>query len=124
MPVIFHSLLTKWTLRTRYLLDAKPFLAKLGQTYTVITFDQALYCKAKEVVWCNKDEFENVMIRLGGFQTSMNFHEGYWPNIWILRGYGMFGLRMVSMVNLAHASVAMPLKRHAVRAHKLTFEAL
>jgi len=46
---------------------------KLGQIYTVITFDQALYCRAKELIWLHPEHFANVIIRLGGFHTAMNF---------------------------------------------------
>ena len=55
------------------LVKCKAISEKLGQTYNVISFDQALYCRPKEVVWSKIDELENVIVRLGGFHTAMNF---------------------------------------------------
>ena len=39
----------------------------------VNTFDQALYCRAKELIWLHQEDFVDVIIRLGGFHTTMNF---------------------------------------------------
>lgn len=102
----------------------KAISRKLGQTYTVITFDQALYCRAKEVVWCKKDEFENVIIRLGGFHTAMNFMKAIGQHmdssglrdVWIESG--VYGENTTLHMLSGHAY------NKAVRAHKLTFEAL
>lgn len=46
---------------------------KLGQLNTVLTFDQALYCKAKEIQWHLPDHFKHMVIRLGGFHVAMVF---------------------------------------------------
>ena len=34
---------------------------KLGQKHTIITFDQALYYRAKEICWLKHTQFGNVM---------------------------------------------------------------
>lgn len=41
--------------------------------YTVITFDQAIYFKAKEIQWLKPEECSNFIIRLGGFHIMLNF---------------------------------------------------
>lgn len=46
---------------------------KLGQRYTVITFDEQLYCKAKMLQWHHHKECEDIVIFLGGFHVQMNF---------------------------------------------------
>lgn len=45
----------------------------LGQKHVVVTFDQAIYCKAKEIQWKRANEFSNMVIRLGGFHVVLNF---------------------------------------------------
>ena len=64
-----------WTLCTPLFQGANSYKKKLGQTYTVITFDQALYCRAKELIWFHQEDFVDVIIRLGGFHTAVNFRK-------------------------------------------------
>ncbi len=45
---------------------------QLGQTYTVITVDQELYCKLMELKW-ETPEFNTLIVRLGGLHTAMAF---------------------------------------------------
>ena len=40
---------------------------------TVITFDKALYCKPKELIWLRPDECRDIVLRLGSFHLIMNF---------------------------------------------------
>ena len=42
-------------------------MMSLGQQTTVVTFDKAIYSKAKEVQWRSLDEFKDVVLRLGLF---------------------------------------------------------
>ena len=44
-----------------------------GQQYTVITVDQALYCKLMELKWNVTDYEKKLIPRLGGLHISMNF---------------------------------------------------
>ena len=44
-----------------------------GQQYTVITVDQALYCKLMELKWIVTDYKTKLIPRLGGLHISMNF---------------------------------------------------
>ena len=39
----------------------------------MITFDEAIYCKAKEIQWRFSDEFADTVIRMGGFHIPMTF---------------------------------------------------
>ena len=45
---------------------------ELGQEYTVITADQALFCKIMELRWSIPEYGEKLVMRLGGLQISMN----------------------------------------------------
>ena len=47
--------------------------SELHQKYTIITFDEQLYCKAKMLQWHRQDECENTIIILGGFHVQLNF---------------------------------------------------
>ena len=52
---------------------AQNICASLGQKDTVITFDLAIYCKAKLITWKYPEQFTNTVIRLGGFHVALNF---------------------------------------------------
>lgn len=39
----------------------------------VVTFDEVLYYKTKELEWLNKELCGNFVIRLGGFHAMLNF---------------------------------------------------
>ena len=51
----------------------QKMMASLGQQYSVITFDLAIYMKAKEIQWRSPREFTDVVIRMGGFHIALNF---------------------------------------------------
>ena len=46
---------------------------RFGQAYTVITVDQALYCKLMEMKWRFPEFNEKLIVRLGGLHISMSF---------------------------------------------------
>lgn len=43
------------------------------QKYTIITADQPLYSRGKELVWANEENYENVIFRMGGLHVCFNF---------------------------------------------------
>ena len=45
----------------------------LGQKYSVIRFDEAIYSKTKEMQWRSEREFEHTVLRLGRFHTVLAF---------------------------------------------------
>ena len=51
IPAPADDMNTVCTVLDRY----KVITERFGQTYTVILFDQALYCRAKDVVWSKGD---------------------------------------------------------------------
>jgi len=52
---------------------AQKISAAMGQGETVITFDLAIYSKAKEIQWRFSDEFSIVVVSMGGFYIALNF---------------------------------------------------
>jgi len=52
---------------------AQKISTVMGQAYTVITFDLAIYSKAKEIQWRFQNAFSNVVVRMGGFHIALNF---------------------------------------------------
>ena len=99
-------------------------MAQLGQLNSVITFDEAIYCKAKEIQWRHEDEFGDTVIRLGGFHMAMVF-------LAVLgKRYGDGGLEDVLFESEMYGSttIASILRgkayNRAVRAHKIVSEAL
>jgi len=48
--------------------------ASLAQSSSVVTFDLAIYSKAKEIQWLYSNaEFKDLTIRIGGFHIALNF---------------------------------------------------
>ena len=90
----------------------------------MITFDEAIYCKAKEIQWRFSDEFADTVIRMGGFHIAMTFlavigkkyEESGLEDILIESG--VYGSN--SVVRLLHGKAY----NKGVRAHKLLLEAL
>ncbi|KAL8571746.1 hypothetical protein ACOMHN_060831 [Nucella lapillus] len=97
---------------------------KLGEKYTVITFDEQLYSKAKMLQWDQLDSCKDFVLMLGGFHTSMNFckvvgkymNSSGIANIWVESG----------VLGEGTAENIMDGKgwNRAIRVHKLTVEAL
>ena len=51
----------------------QKMMKTLGQQHSVITFDEAIYSKAKDIQWRCPEEFKHTVLRLGGFHTAMTF---------------------------------------------------
>lgn len=60
------------TLYTLMKLGQKTCIA-VGQRDSVITFDLALYAKAKQIQMNYSEEFNNTVIRMGGFHIVLNY---------------------------------------------------
>ena len=52
---------------------AQKICSNLGQAGTVITFDLAIYMKAKQIQMKFPDEFSDTVIRLGEFHIALNY---------------------------------------------------
>ncbi len=96
----------------------------LHQENVVVTFDEGIYCEAKRIQWAVSPELDNVIVRLGGFHRAKNF-------------LGVIGKRMSESgvedlwieSEICGSSVAAKIisgthYNRAIRAHKLTLEAL
>lgn len=46
---------------------------QLGQRDVIVVLDQAIYAKALEVLWQNKDQFQRLVVRIGSFHTICTF---------------------------------------------------
>lgn len=123
MPIIpapAHELDTVWTA----LLRSRQVARCLGLQKVVITFDQALYFKAVEVIWLHPELQEEFVIRLGGFHTASNFlrcigqhfEDSGLKDVWVEAG--------VLSDNSATKVLEAKSWNRAIRTHKLTFEAL
>ena len=53
--------------------NVQTMMEALDQRHSVITFDLAIYMKAKEIQWRRPEEFKNTVIRMGGFHIALNF---------------------------------------------------
>lgn len=102
----------------------KTFRESLQQENCVVTFDEGIYCDAKRIQWAVSPELDNVIIRMGGFHRAKNFIsligkrmvESGIEDLWIESD--VCGSNVASkVINRTHYN-------RAVRAHKLTLEAL
>ena len=97
--------------------------AIVGQTDTVITFDLAIYIKAKQLQWRFLAEFSKVVIRVGGFHIALNYLALMWKKYAssglddLLVASGVYGVGVVSALMKGKAH------NRGVRAHKLVMEA-
>ncbi|GBN11322.1 hypothetical protein AVEN_78564-1 [Araneus ventricosus] len=57
------------------ILDKSLKIADELKLSTVVVMDQALYCKAQQIRWSNKEYEERIILRLGEFHTLMSFLE-------------------------------------------------
>jgi len=97
--------------------------AGLGQLDTVITFDLAIYAKAKQIQMKFPEEFSDTVIRLGGFHIALNFlsllgkkfHSSGLEDLLIESGVYAAGTTSVLMKGKSY--------NRGIRAHKLAMEA-
>lgn len=116
-----HENNTLWTVMMRCLRISN--MLNPGQS-TVITLDQQLYCKGKELQWANSDLCKTIFLRLGGFHIAKNF-------MCVIGNHfvdsGLMEVWTESAVfgeNTAQNNMLAKSYNRAIRAHKLTFEAV
>ena len=99
-------------------------MRSLKQETSVITFDLAIYTKAKEIQWKYNNEFKNTVIRLGGFHIVLNYLAVIGKMICnsgiedLMIESGILGTNTVSSV------LRGKMYNRGVRAHKLMLEAM
>lgn len=97
---------------------------KIGQQHTVLVLDQAIYCKALEIAHDKSEEFQNLVLRMGGFHILTAFlavvgkrmEDSGFEDIFIESGVFAEGSVPAIMSGKAY--------NRAVRAHKLMSEGL
>ena len=123
MPILnspAHDYDTIWTVMQ----NCHKMTTTLGQMYTIITFDEQLYCKAKMLQWQHPGECEMIIILLGGFHVQMNFSKVIGQHLAdsglqdILEQSGVFGKNTAENIMKGNGW------NRVVRAHKLAFEGL
>ncbi|KAK4877224.1 hypothetical protein RN001_009730 [Aquatica leii] len=120
LPYVASDYDTIWTTMKR----CSDIAAKLNNNYTIITFDQAIYHKAKEIQWLKFDECSHFVIRLGGFHIMMNFLKAIGQH---MDNSGLTDVWLES--DLYGDSTVIGIMKgkqwnKAIRAHKLTYESL
>ena len=98
--------------------------AKLGQDSVPVMLDQAIYSKAKEIIWKHRAEFSRVALLLGGFHTTMVFLAN------ICQQFADAGLQHViidsGIVGSSAITSVLPGKHYnrGIRTHQVVMEAL
>ena len=104
--------------------DAQKMMASLQQKHSVITFDLAIYSKAKEIQWRQHEEFKDTILRLGGFHIALNYLAVIGK---MFQDSGLHDIMVESEIYGSHAaSVLLQGKSYnrGVRAHKIVLEGL
>ena len=104
--------------------NAQKMMASLQQRHSVITFDLAIYSKAKEIQWRQHEEFKDTILRLGGFHIALNYLAVIGK---IFQDSGLYDIMVESEIHGSHAaSVLLQGKSYnrGVRAHKIVLEGL
>ena len=103
---------------------AQNICTSFDQKDVVVSFDLAIYSKAKQIIWKYPDEFPDTLIRLGSFHITLNF-------LAVLgKRYQSSGIEDVLVESDVYGpgTVTSLMKgksyNRGVRAHKLTMEAL
>ena len=94
-----------------------------GQKHTIITADQPLYSRGKELVWANH-KFENVIFLMGGLHVCFNFLKAVGQH---MECAGLDDLWTESGVYAANTTETMldgKAYYRGVRGHQLAYEAL
>lgn len=115
-----HEFETLWTV----ILRCKAMTRLRNGKYTVVTMDEGLYNKAKMLQWAKTEEFKSVIIVLGGFHTQMTFTKVIGK---YLQSSGISDIWAESEVFGETTSENILKGKHwnrAMRAHKLSYEAL
>ena len=95
----------------------------MGRTHTIITADQPLYSKGKELVWTNS-KFESVIFLMGGLQICFNFLKSIGPHMESARLGDLWTEIDVYAANTTQTMLDGKVYYRAVRGHPLTYEAL
>ena len=106
------------------MLTIQKHMSKLNQNMSVLTFDEAIYSKAKEIQWKCGDQFDDVILRMGGFHIALNFL-GVIGHLY--EGSGIEGIFIEADLygsNTVCRFLKGKMYNRGVRAHKLLFEAL
>ena len=122
-PMI-HASSTEFSTIKTVMKKAQKICTSFDQKDVVVSFDLAIYSKAKQIIWKYPDEFPDTLIRLGGFHITLNF-------LAVLgKRYQSSGIEDVLVESDAYGpgTVTSLMKgksyNRGVRAHKLTMEAL
>ena len=56
-----------------FMKQVQQMMSSLGQKYSVVTLDLAIYMKTKEIQWRHPEEFDDTVIRMGGFHIALHY---------------------------------------------------
>ena len=109
----------------QYILEtSKEASLKVGQRYTIVTFDLAVAKKAYSIDWQNPQRFDNIIVRMGVFHTICSLFGALGLK---MKGSGLSEILIESGVCASGSLEKVMLGKHynrALRVHKLTVEAL
>lgn len=123
MPIIQAPAHEMDTLNT-VVMKCMRVAAALGQQHTVITVDQALYCKLVELKWAFTEYQKKLVVQLGGLHISMCFLKTIGNH---MKGSGLVDSWVEGGLlgpNAAGNVMDGKAYKRAMRAHKITLQAL
>ena len=97
---------------------------KLGQPFTIITADQPLYSRGKELIWANYEKYKNVVLIMGHLHILFNFLKAIGQH---MENAGLVDVWVESGLFACNSTDQMMEGKsyyRAVRGHTLAYEAL
>ena len=97
---------------------------KLGQPFTIITADQPLYSRGKELIWANYEKYGNVVLIMGHLHILFNFLKAIGQH---MENAGLVDVWVESGLFACNSTNQMMEGKsyyRAVRGHTLAYEAL
>ena len=70
---MIHVSSTKFSTIKTVMKKAQNICTCFDQKDVVVSFDLAIFSKAKQIIWKYPDEFPDTLIQLGGFHITLNF---------------------------------------------------
>ena len=118
-----HASSTEFSTIKTVMKKAQDICTSFDQKDVVVSFDLAIYSKAKQIIWKYPDEFPDTLIRPGGFHIALNFLAV------LSKRYQSLGIdALVESGAYGPGTLTSLMKgksyNQGVRAHKLTMEAL
>lgn len=72
MPII-NAVAHEFSTLNTVFMRCRKISEKLGQSHTIVTCDEQLYQKGMQLIWSDPDQYQGIILRMGGFHVALNY---------------------------------------------------